>query len=273
MQNTNVRAAAFWIGKKIYEWALPLALVAAMITVHQYVQVIVSRSPEYQLSEKKLRRLGIKSESMSLLNDDSLQRLGEAVRKDPSVKRIVDIRRSYPSGFEIRVEPRSPFVSVKTGEGFVALDSEAVRLEGDFPKTPSTQTGLTIVGLLTGAPSAGRVWVDDDVKVAFDMIRLVQSTSLLRNIVTTIDVANLRGRLIPADPEIVLLTKSGCRLHWGGSPSSTDGLELPVAEKIANLAVICQTYPSLGGLDYAKIYVRNRPTVRRVKPSGPANQS
>jgi hypothetical protein len=217
--------------------------------------------------------MGIRASGFSLIDDAAMKTLSEAVRQDPSVKKVAETRRTFPSKFEVRVVPRVGWVALRTTAGYVLLDDEAVRLEGEFRECPGSRTGLTIIGTTAVPPAPGRVWAHDDIKAAFDMIRVVLTSTVLRSLVAQIDVSNLGGRIVPAEPEIQFVTRSGCRIHWGSVSAANDAFELTASEKLSNLAVILQRYPSLSGLDYVKIYIRNRPTVRRNRPPGAMNQS
>jgi hypothetical protein len=130
-----------------------------------------------------------------------------------------------------------------------------------------------ITGVVGPAPEVGRAWDDEEMRVARAVARLVTSTPELRNLVCDIDMANFQGRISAADSEIVLVARSGCRILWGHAPCFSDGFEPTVSEKLQNLSMTLKTFPSLAGLDYAKIYIRNLPTVRRSKPAPAANQS
>jgi hypothetical protein len=253
---------ARWAGRQLYEFALPIAIGAALLTIHYYMGAVVSRSSDYTLSGEELEKIGIRSGPVTLLSDDTARFLWEQARRDAGIKKITHVRRVFPKQVEIHVQTRTAWIAVKSGTRYVVLDDEGVRLS-EADQRPSTRTGLVLSG----------VRHEDDRLAGFEMAKRIAASPLLQSLVSEIDLGNFRGRASAGEPEIVLVSRSGCRIHWGSAAVESDGFEPSLEEKLANLAIIARHYPSLDGLEYAKIYIRNRPTVRRSRPAGVTNQS
>jgi hypothetical protein len=246
---------------------LPVAMVAAFLGFHFWAGGVVSRNLE-PVSVEPLSRLGIRAPLLCALDDASMKTLADSAARHPHVRAVTGVRRIFPSGFEMRIEPRRPWIAVQSNGWLYALDEEGVRIEGRLDRP----IGGTIVGAAADPPPAGTAWKGEDVCQAFEMARLIRAEPVLRELVTDIDVGNVGGRIAPGEPEVSLVCRSGARIHWGRAPSRAGPLEPTVREKLRNLELALRHYPSLAGLEYVKVYIRNRPTVRRSKSAGALSQ-
>lgn len=252
---------ARWAAQHLYEFALPLAMFAALLTVHYYMGAVVARSADHTISSEELQKIGIRSGPLTVLDDDAAKFIWEQTRRDAGVKKITLVRRTFPKEIEIRFQTRCAWIAVKTGSTYGVFDDEAVRLPGEHARVPATVTGLVLSG----------VQDQDDLRAGYELARLILNSKPLQSLVAEIDLSNHRGRASAADPEVVFVSRSGCRIHWGSV--AAESFEPSLEEKLNNLAIITRHYPSLNGLEYVKIYIRNRPTVRRVRAAGATNQS
>ncbi|MBI2900742.1 MAG: hypothetical protein HYY17_11210 [Planctomycetes bacterium] len=244
------------------------ALTLVVLLVHKEVYSLVAGRKEYVVTPESLRvalapkwtggrnavDVDLGPDGWSAFDDEAPARVGRAFEKNPWVRRVTSVQREFPNRLRVRYEFRTPHVTVRTGEGWIAVDRDRVRLPGVWKERPPRALEADLVGL-GSAPEAGRMWDDPALAAGIETAELVGREPLLAKAgVTAIDVANLGGRVNPKKSEIAMLTSSGCIVYWGRPESSRKFGELTVAQKIGNLRLVLEAYPNLDGLQYAKVY-------------------
>lgn len=245
-----------------------------VLLVHKEVYSIVVRRPEYTVTSESLRvalapkwtggahavDLDLGAESWNAFDEDAVARVGRAFERNPWVKRVTAVERAFPNKIRVRYEYRTPYVTVRTPEGWIAVDRERVRLPGVWKERPPRVLDCDLAGLGV-APAAGQVWDDAALAVGIELAELVEREAVLAKAgVRVIDVSNLGGRVHPKKSELAMLTEGGCVIFWGRPDSARRFGELPAERKIENLRLALESYPNLDGLQYVKVYFE-RPAV------------
>lgn len=247
-----------------------LALTAGFVALHLFVQASLDPA-EFSISNDHLNRTGLirlPPGRTSLLDDNALAQLGAQIERSPQIKRIVRLERVFPNNLRIQIERRQPYLSVRVADRYYAVDEEAVRLEGEHTTEPATQTRIVISGIMSKVPAPGQPWRSRDMMVGFEMVDTVLKHGTLKAVVEEVDVTNIDGRVSRLDSEIVLYCRGQWKLYWGGPPSSKRLGEISTEEKLRNLMLVLRNIGQIEELEYAIVYVKDRPTIR--KKSGQA---
>lgn len=172
----------------------------------------------------------------SVLDPTIIQRLAGALRADPWVRSLREIRQHRDGGISIDADFRRPVLMVQTATGVYPLDREAVLLPPqDF--TVDEVASYPQARNATSLPSgpAGTVWSDPAIQGAAKLAEELSESDGQR---TLWQQFTLQAILLPSPagiggnretPLYVLLTTGGSNLLWGRAP----GLELnePSAEQ------------------------------------------
>jgi hypothetical protein len=196
----------------------------------------------------------------NIFDTAAVARVGKAFEKNPWVQRVTVVERIFPNQLRVKFEYRTPYATVRTSEGWVAIDRDRVRLPGLWQERPPRMLDADLVGL-PEAPEPGQTWSDPSLEAGLELAELVEQESVLAKVgVQVIDVSNIGGRVDAKKSELALLTANGCVIYWG-RPSTTNKFgELTPSQKVDNLKMVLQTYPHLDGLRYVKVYSKE-PTV------------
>jgi hypothetical protein len=205
--------------------------------------------------------------------------VGEVARRlesSPWVRRVVEVRRSYPDRVEARVELRRPQACILRGTRTMYVDADGVRLPDLRPGTPMPEGCYEVAGVDGPVPAVGAPWGHAGVRGALDVIRSLDAYRVERVLaVTRIDVSNIGGRRDARESEIVCWAASGVPVAWG-RPSTTDAFgENEVGTKMRLLALALEAFPSLRGLErvdlrFDRVVVRPRPEWRMIASAASA---
>jgi hypothetical protein len=250
--------------------ALPAALIAAAVAIHLWVHRFVGRNPEFVVPASAWKSSGLLERGeadVSIFDERALERAARAIEARPEVRRVTRLERSFPGSVRARLERREPWLAVRVGAAWAIFDRERVLMAAapDTGATPACGSGLAVLGARDPLPPAGGVAESRELVAAFEAAELVAALEPLRSLVAAIDVSNLDRRRSASEPDLVLVARGGCRIHWGRL-AGPEAEELGADEKIGNLRAALQRYPGLQGLEYVKVYIKDRPTVRRVAP-------
>jgi len=242
--------------------AIPTALLIAVVTVHHYVHRFVSDSSVFTVPGAALQSSGLLpggAGDISIFDEDVLKRLAREIESRPEVRRVTSLERSFPGSIRAKVERRSPWLHFWVGAGLAVFDRDGILMGAARGTNPDL---LKVEGALGPFPAPSRRAEGEEFAAAFRMAEIVRADEWLSSRVTTIDISNLGRRRSTMDPDISLVTRAGCRIHWGRA-AGREAEELSVDEKLSNLRSAVSRYPDLRGLEYVKVYVKDRPTVKR----------
>lgn len=249
--------------------AIPAAVAVAAVALHLWIHNFVGRDARFVLPATAWRSSGLLEHGadVSIFDERAMERMARAIEARPDVRRVTRLERSFTGSVRASIERREPWLAVKAGSAWAIFDRERVLMAAvpDRGATPPCGSGLAVLGVHGPLPPAGGVAASPDLAAAFELAEIVSARDPLRGLVIAIDVSNLGRRMSTSQPDLTLVTRSGCRIHWGRL-AGADG-ELGTEEKLSNLRAVLQRYPKLQGLAYVKVYIQDRPTVRHA-PAG-----
>ena len=201
----------------------------------------------------------------NLFDEALVAKVGKAFEDCAWIKKVTSVERVFPDQLRVRFEYRRAHVAVRCENGYVAVDSEGVRLPGVYADPPPCERAVQVAGVGGRAPEPGKVWESAALKAGMALAEYVESTPLLARLkVREVNVANHGGRLDPRTSETFLTTASGIELAWGRTPDTSRFGEPSPEEKLENLREVMAAYPDLAGLRRVKIYFRG---ARAVEPA------
>ncbi len=188
--------------------------------------------------------------SVSILDDDLVERIAQAFALHPWVARVEHVRKFYPARVEVEVVYRQPVLLVETPANWLPVDAEAVLL----PSVDFSPRDLDRYPRLTGARTAplgaaGTAWGDP---LVADAARIAE---LLDEPWQELHLAELRPFQVPVGvphstdlhDTFELLTAGQTRIIWGHAPGGTALGEPSAKEKLARLRAIVAERGSLDG--------------------------
>ena len=174
-----------------------------------------------------------------------------ALRSDPWIRRVIQVRRVYDQGpadtLEIDCEYRAPVALVGWDDFYWLVDGEGIKLPEQYTGEELSKIifgpdGKPNVRIIQGAqhapPESGKRWAGDDLAAGLELARLLSGRDYADQI-RLIDVSNFNGRLDPSAAQIVLVTQFNTQIRWGRPPSARDSfVEVPASTKLDALANI-----------------------------------
>ncbi len=201
--------------------------------------------------------------TLSLLDDDLVERIARAFASHPWVAKVVAVRKRHPSegnpaSVQVELAYRKPACMVEISGILLAVDVEGVLLPSsneDF-STPEAARYPCLQGVDRGPTGpAGSRWADPRVigaaqiaaalEPAWERMRLWRIVPLDADPTANAAAVNSGGRAI--EPFFVLRTKAGTQILWGYAPDAKVLGELPVGRKIGRLERYWNQYDSLDG--------------------------
>lgn len=189
-----------------------------------------------------------------ILEDGITKFFYDEAKRGINVKKVEKVKRLFPNKLEVIYQKRNPCVAVKKGKNFIAVDDEGAVIE--ILRDPKNL--ITVAGVAGDPPEIGKAWGIYDVEAAIKMIKIINSSDLLKSLVNEIDVSNIKARVDRSSSEVELVTRAGCRLLWGRVEGAA---ELSSDEKIANLKMVLREYKSLDNIRYVKLFAKDAPVV------------
>jgi hypothetical protein len=174
------------------------------------------------------------------------------LRDNAWIKKINEVRRVVSKDhksetIEIYAEYRQPAAWVQKGDKFYLIDSEFVRLPGEYSAADRNATeglmAITNVDLPDAAktvPEPSDSWNSDDLAAGMKLVDLLHSQRFVSQI-ASIDMANFRGRKDPLKPWILLNTIWPAAdgnprvIDWGRSLGDEKFYEVSSAAKVQAL--------------------------------------
>ncbi len=197
--------------------------------------------------------------------DDKLPKiLAYQLDKNPWVKKVIWVRRTFAGSIVINCTFREPLAKVKSGRWYYLVDYQGHLLPGRYADKSLEGCGLMEIRGVAGAvPAAGKLWANKDLLSAIKLVKLLK-TMPFRKQIRAVDVTNYAGRIDPSSPWIVLVTDRDTIIRWGRPPGQENGLEISADQKLALLAGI---YKRHGYVDFGRSFVDIRRSATEVDVS------
>jgi hypothetical protein len=173
------------------------------------------------------------------------------------IKRVTEVRRNVAADksvqtIEIYAQWRAPAAWVRSGDMLYLIDSEDVRLPGDYPLGDRTRSKLLVISGMdlpvvdgkAAAPQPGEVWASgathragEDLLAGMRLVKALQDQPFAHQI-DAIDVSNFNGRKDSRAPWILLETVwkkadgSPRVIQWGRPPGEEKYYEVHADAKV-----------------------------------------
>lgn len=265
------------IGKIALRVGAAASLVFIVLLVHRSAYALITKSPDFKIPKSMARAAvappwadAASTESVvllpagrdTLMDADLVTGVAASFASNPWVRRVVAVERAFPDQIRVRLEMRTPRLSVRRAGGLILVDRDGVRLPGVYDRNPLRS--MEVTGTASAPPAAGRVWEGPEIARALEMAALAEGERILRGLdVRAIDVSNLNGRRDPKSPDLSLVTACGAVIGWGRAPSDPRFGEPALSEKLDNLRRAAENYPRLEGVASVKVHQKGP---ARVKP-------
>lgn len=186
------------------------------------------------------------------LDSASLERVVEALCKNPWVARVERVQRLPGGRLSVVADYREPIATVETPDGFHLVDIKGIHLPGLYREDQLAALGLPrIVGAHERAGEHGQPWPGEDVKAGLALIRVLRNEAYLGQI-TAFDVGDRYAT--PVDKKelvrikLALKTRRG-QVIWGSPPGKEIPLEPDTNVKKRRLNEIRSDRRSGGSID------------------------
>jgi hypothetical protein len=195
--------------------------------------------------------------AFSIFDDAAVNDLRRRLEGLTWVRRVDEKERALPRTVRLIVKPREPVAVVEADGAFVLTDEQGVVLPPATFRADQIEA-LPRVTRWRGsfaAPVVGKPWADesvfDGVAVALllpDLTRRVPGVRIVK-----IDVTNSGGAVDARECEVLLVTSNNVKIKWGRAPRTGTFGELPVDQKLANLARVESHFAGLAGLSVVNL--------------------
>ncbi len=154
-----------------------------------------------------------------------------ALRDQPWVRRVHQVRRLTDGRVQIHADFREPIALVRSHDGYRLIDGAAICLPGLYRSDQASRLALPLVsGVQVPPPPPGHSWPGRDLRAGLRLIRLLAGEPYVDQI-RRYDVSgrDRRGRV-----RLKLHTKHGM-VRWGLPPGQEQTIEQSTATKIIRL--------------------------------------
>ncbi len=174
--------------------------------------------------------------SMSLLDDQLVEKIAGAFRAHPWVDEVVAVRKAKPARIDVELRYRTPTAVVQMKQGLYPVDAAAVLLPpGDF--TAAEAAKFPLIANVASPPQgpAGAQWGDVGVQGAARLAKVLgPDWNQLQ--LTAISVPRQQNAHTTIDELIFeLITTGGSRIVWGRAPETGSPGELSAEQKVNRL--------------------------------------
>ncbi len=191
------------------------------------------------------------------------------LRNNAWIKRIDAVRRVMSADrksetIEIDAEFRQPAAWVEYGDKFYLVDSEAIRLPGEYSAEDRKSTvglmainGVDLPAGAKGVPQPSEAWKTDDLAAGMKLVDLLRGETFVAQI-AAVDMANFQGRKDDKLPWILLdtiwTTADGKPrvVNWGRPVGEENFREIKAVAKLKALNAI---YTRFSRIDADRDYV------------------
>lgn len=205
------------------------------------------------------------------LDGDGLEAAAAALRHNPWVAHVQQVRRLAHGRVEVRATYRQPFAIIEARDGYHLVDAHGVRLPGLYFRDQVGRLNMPLISGVDTAPPGrpGQVWPGDQLPAALSLIALLENEAFA-NQIQAYDVSerDSRGRV-----RIALLTQRGM-VRWGLPPGREHSVETDASVKVRRLREVAASRGSIdaGGL-IVDIYGPSIQTLQPAMRPGQAVQS
>jgi hypothetical protein len=182
-------------------------------------------------------------EDQPWLDEMLVRSVADQVNRSGWVSLVERVSKSTDGTISITCVYRRPIAMLRTGEGFVPVDRDGIRLPTGakarlYTVVDDDSGWLKIDGVRTPPPDIGEPFTGEDAVAGIQIAALIFDQDFSTRI-SRIDVQNFRGRINKREDQIRLLTRDGGRIHWGSAIG--EEIEEPTArDKIRNIALYFQ---------------------------------
>lgn len=218
--------------------------------------------------EQQLKNIGMEEKKISLLDGDATKRVAAWLSANAMVKNVKSIKREFPNRVRAQVELREPAAFVLRGGKYYIVDTEGIRLSGEYAS--KAEAGLELLHIAyvrSSPPVAGKTWGDPAVVEAAKLAGFLKGhEELVKEArITAIDSSNIGGRRNSRESEIVLVTAGHTKICWGRGLDSGNATELPAEQKIEALRKVMDQVGGVGSLEYVDVRFASPGPVYREK--------
>jgi hypothetical protein len=180
--------------------------------------------------------------SLSIMDDDLVERLKKVFEDHPWVARVIRIVKHHPGSVDVALEYRRPVCMVQVPGGVLAIDAYGVVLpSADFSPVEAARYPLLLGVEQKPTGPVGQRWSDAKViggaeiaaafGPAWELLNLQRINPLADDPTATAIDPTRRAR----EPFFVLSTRAGTQIFWGYAPGANVLGEIPAAEKVSRL--------------------------------------
>ncbi len=250
---------------KLFAWVIALAaIVGGSHFVWTRVRGHVAARDDYRLTARDititqppawiradvraevLRNSGLVNQSLSILDDDLVERVQRAFSLHPWVAKVERVSKSHPAHVEVEINYRRPVVMIEVPGGLLPVDAEGILLPSDdfsplaarsYPRLSGIESSpLGPTGTKWGDPIvAGGARIAEVLKLVWDDLG-----------VRAIRWAKSAASSDSSGPAIYELnTAAGNAIIWGAAPGSEPTGEPTSQEKLLRLKAYIAAHGSL----------------------------
>jgi hypothetical protein len=174
------------------------------------------------------------------LTDD----VARAYATSPWVRQVVGVRRHFPNSLEVRLILRSPYATVRSGQGRMVVDDEGVVLTPQIyhvGKDEIKRPEILLSYAPEVSPKAGARWNCEGVAAGIEMLNFIEQQPILKALnIQAVEVRREGSRQNKSQLCIVLRPEGGPEIRWGLPPKSdiVNASEVSTPIKLAALLTI-----------------------------------
>lgn len=196
------------------------------------------------------------------LDGSGLEAAANALRANPWVAHLEQVRRLARGRVQVRARYRRPFAIVQARDGYHLVDAHGIRLPGLYFRDQVDRLGLPLVtGIETAPPGRpGEPWRGDQLPAALSLIALLRDEPYADQI-RAYDVSkrDARGRV-----RLALLTGRGM-VRWGLAPGREHSVEPTATVKMRRLRELAASRGSIDAGGYiVDVY---GPSIQTIRPA------
>lgn len=262
------------IKKKMLHWSIISSLAVLLVLWGSYKCIdSISKLDEFKINKEEIsfaipdwitdkgkheiNNLLLVYDGQTVFDKNLTEKIAKAYEDNPLFKRVVSVTRKFPNKIKVSLALRKPVATVKCKGKSYLVDSDSVKLPASYYNWPGTDENsvLITVDKLKDLPYSGKKWKDKRIHAGVDLLRFLKKNKAVKTLeINEIDVSNVGKRFATRKSEIIVWTKSGTKIKWGGAPLSGDLSELSDEEKLQNLFSVAKaTGKKFDGLDYVDV--------------------
>jgi len=177
------------------------------------------------------------------LDAGSLRDAVRALRDQPWVRRVKQLRRAADGRVHVEAEYRQPVAVLRTDHGYVLVDHEGVRLPGLYERHQVPLLGLVeMTGVASGPPPVGGRWPGDDLAAGLALAQVLRDEPYAEQI----DAIDVSGR-DPRQRLDLAFYVGRRRIVWGAPIGHAPPIQVDAATKLDRLRKLAALPGGLAG--------------------------